>query len=195
MKVLAIGASNNSKSINRVLAEYSANLIDGAEVEVLNIHDYELPIFSDEREEKFGQPLQARQFFKKIGEADALVISFAEHNGSYTAAWKNLFDWVSRIDGKVFQGKPVVYLSTSPGPGGARSVLASAVESAPFFGAELIDSVSVARFYENFDMEKLQFTNDIVRKQVHEAVAALESFLLGNSRLEDLGNTGGFPLK
>lgn len=195
MKILAIGASNNRKSINRTLAEYSANLIDGAEVEVLDIQDYELPIFSDEREEKFGQPLQARQFFKKIGEADALVISFAEHNGSYTAAWKNLFDWVSRIDGKVFQGKPVVYLSTSPGPGGARSVLASAVESASFFGADVIDSVSVAKFYENFDMEVSEFTNDLIRKQVHGAATALENHLRSNARIEDLSNTGGFPLK
>jgi len=60
-------------------------------------------------------PDLAHQFYKKIGEADALLISFAEHNGSYTAVFKNLYDWTSRIDMKVYQDKPVVMLSTSIG--------------------------------------------------------------------------------
>ena len=117
MKILAFGASNNRNFINRILATYAANLIEGAIVEAIDIHDYEMPIFSDEREELLGYPEAARAFFAKIDEADALVISFAEHNGSYTAAYKNLFDWASRIDSKVFQGKPAVYLATSPGAG------------------------------------------------------------------------------
>ncbi len=117
MKILAFGASNNRNFINRILATYAANLIEGAIVEAIDIHDYEMPIFSDEREELLGHPEAARAFFAKIDEADALVISFAEHNGSYTAAYKNLFDWASRIDSKVFQGKPAVYLATSPGAG------------------------------------------------------------------------------
>ena len=79
--------------------------------------------------------------------------SFAEHNGSYTAAYKNLFDWASRIDQKVFQNKPTVYLSTSPGPSGASSVLASAKGSAQFFEVDLKAAVSVPNFYDVFDAE------------------------------------------
>ena len=87
-----------------------------ADVETLDIHDYEMPIFSAEREQQLGQPDLAKKFFAKIGAADALVVSFAEHNGTYSAAYKNLFDWTSRIDQKLFQNKPTLLLATSPGP-------------------------------------------------------------------------------
>jgi NAD(P)H-dependent FMN reductase len=52
MKVLAFAASNNKQSINRTLAAYAAGLMDNADVEVLDINDYEMPIFSDEREKE-----------------------------------------------------------------------------------------------------------------------------------------------
>ena len=90
----------------------------------------------------------------KIAEADALVISFAEHNGSYSAAYKKIFDWCSRISTKVYQGKATILLATSPGPGGAASVLAAATGSAPYFAADLKGSLSVPRFYDNFDTQK-----------------------------------------
>lgn len=82
MKILAFGTSNNRESINRSLASYAAGLVASAEVEILNINDYEMPLFSDEREHALGQPPQARAFLQKIAEADALVVSFVEHNGS-----------------------------------------------------------------------------------------------------------------
>ncbi|MGS0726904.1 NADPH-dependent FMN reductase, partial [Shewanella sp. 0m-11] len=114
MKLLAFAASSSTKSINKQLATYAASLVQGAEVEILDINDYEMPLFSQDREEELGHPELAQQFFAKIGEADAIIISFAEHNGSYTAAYKNLFDWTSRIDMKVFQNKPMLLLATSP---------------------------------------------------------------------------------
>ena len=61
--------------------------------------------------ERDGIPELAHDFFDKIGAADAVLISFAEHNGFYTAAYKNIFDWASRIDMRVYQDKPAVLLS------------------------------------------------------------------------------------
>ena len=102
---------------------------------------------------------------------DAIIVSFAEHNGTYTAAYKNLFDWTSRINKQVFQHKPVVFLSTSPGPGGAASVLATAVNSAPNFAADMKASISVPSFHENFDIE----TNKIVNLEIqHELQQAMQ---------------------
>ena len=103
-----------------------------------------------------------------------IIISFAEHNGTYTAAYKNLFDWTSRIDMKVFQGKPVVYLAASPGPGGAQSVLAAAVNSAQFFAADVRASLSIPSFYDNFDMESQKLTNAELEASLREAVAKLK---------------------
>jgi NAD(P)H-dependent FMN reductase len=159
MKVLAFAASNSKNSINKQLATYTANLVENSEVEILDINDYEMPIFSEDREKELGHPEQAQAFYKKLGEADAIIISFAEHNGSYTAAYKNLFDWTSRIDMKVFQNKPMLMLATSPGPGGAGSVLAAASGSAPYFAADVKASISIPSFYDNFDVETGKLTN------------------------------------
>lgn len=174
MKILAFGASNSQQSINRAFASYVAHLIKDATVEVLDLNDYELPIFSEGREKQLGQPELAKQFYHKIGEADALVISFAEHNGGYTAAYKNIFDWASRINQKVFQNKPALFLATSPGKGGAASVLNQAVNSAPYFLAEVKASISLPSFYENFDQEKQELLNGEIKKLLLREVELLK---------------------
>jgi len=173
MKILAFGTSNNEVSINRTLAVYAASLVQDATLEAINIHDYEMPIFSDARENELGQPPQARAFFAKITEADAIVIALAEHNGSYSAAWKNLFDWTSRINRHVFQQKPAVFLATSPGPGGAANVLASAVNSASHFGANVLASMSLPSFHENFDLEVGQLSSPVHALKLQQAMDRL----------------------
>ena len=173
MKVVAFGASTHKTSINKALATYVAGLIDGAEVKVLDINDYELPLYTQDREEELGSPEQAKQFLADIASADALVISFAEHNGHYPAAYKSLFDWASRTNREVYAHKPAVYLSTSPGPGGAKSVLGAAVASAEFFAGNVRASVSVPNFYDVFDVEAGKVTDDAVNAELKEAVAKL----------------------
>lgn len=177
MKILAFAATNSSQSINKQLVSYAADQLavqsSDADIEIIDINDYELPLFSIDREAQLGQPDLARAFFDKIGSADAILISFAEHNGSYTAAYKNLFDWASRIDQKVYQGKPGVLLSTSPGPGGAQNVLKAAVTSAPYFGLEVKASLSVPKFFETFDKDAGALSDDALMGKLKEAVSSL----------------------
>lgn len=173
MKILAFAASNNINSINAVLAQYAANLVEGADIELLDINDYEMPLYRQDREELLGQPEAAKKFFAKLGNADAIIISFAEHNGTYTAAYKNLFDWTSRINQKLFQQKPLLLLATSPGPGGAKTVLNTAVTSAPYFAGDVKASFSVPSFYENFDSENNQFINQTLESELKDTVALL----------------------
>ena len=176
MKLLAFAASSNSKSINKQLATYAASQVKHKEevtVEVLDINDYEMPLFSEDKEALLGQPQQAKDFYAKLGKADAIIISFAEHNGSYTAAYKNLFDWTSRIDQKLFQNKPMLLLATSPGPGGAGSVLNSATGSAPYFAGDVKASLSIPSFYNNFDIEKQKLTNPELQDKLQSALASL----------------------
>ncbi|MDC5822789.1 NADPH-dependent FMN reductase [Vibrio europaeus] len=173
MKIVAFGASTSSTSINKTLATYAANLIEGAEVTILDLNDYQVPMFSEDTEKEIGQAEGAKAFLADLAKADAIVVSFAEHNGSYPAAYKNLFDWSTRIERNVFQEKPVVYLATSPGPGGAQTVLAAATGSAPYFGAEVKASVSVPSFYDNFDLETGQFRNQEIAQQVKQALESL----------------------
>lgn len=158
MKLIAFAASSSKHSINKQLVTHAAQVVkvelpQFTDIEILDLNDYEMPIYSIDKENDTGIPALAQQFFDKIGSADAIVVSFASHNGSYAAAYKNVFDWSSRIDSKVFQGKPIVMLSTSPGAGGAKSVLESACESAPHFNADLRGSLSVPSFHDNFDTD------------------------------------------
>ncbi|KNC65352.1 NADPH-dependent FMN reductase [Pseudoalteromonas ardens] len=173
MKVLVFAASNSRQSINQQLASYAASLIPNAEVEVLDLNDYEMPIYSIERETDGGIPDEAQRFFAKIGAADAIIVSFAEHNGSYSAAYKNLFDWTSRIDMKVYQNTPMLMMATSPGPGGAKSVLASAVGSAPYFAADVKASLSVPSFFDNFDSEVGELKNAEIKQELEAALKLL----------------------
>ncbi len=181
MKLLAFAASNSKGSINKQLVTYAASLVEGAEVEVLDINDYELPLFSVDRESELGHPELAKAFLSRIAASDALMISFAEHNGSYSAAYKNLFDWSSRIGQKVFQDKPMVLLSTSPGPRGGASVLAAATGSAPFFAGHVKASLSVPNFYENFDVERGTLRNEELKSRLIEVVSQLQE-----SQLQEL---------
>lgn len=179
MKILAFAASSSSKSINKQLVTHAVDvlktdIIMDAGVEIIDINDYEMPIYSSDREEAGGIPDLAHQFLAKIGDADALLISYAEHNGNYSAAYKNLFDWASRTGGKVFQDKPMVILATSPGPGGASNVLNLAKTSAPFFGADVKADLSVASFYDVFDVEKGQLKDVELQGQLYAALAALK---------------------
>ena len=173
MKILAFAATSSTKSINNQLVRYAASQFEGAEIDMLDINDYELPLFSEDKEAELGQPELAKAFLDKISGSDALIISFAEHNGSYTVAYKNIFDWASRINPKVFQNKPMVMLATTPGPGGASSVLATAVASAPFFDGDVKASLSVPSFYENFDIEQGRLNNDEINIQLIAAVNSL----------------------
>lgn len=170
MKILAFAASSSKKSINKKLATYVVSLLATNQIEILDLNDYELPLFSEDKEEEIGQPALAKSFLAKITWCDALIISFAEHNGSYSAAYKNLFDWCSRINPKVFQGKPMLMLSTSPGANGGASVLASAINSAPFFAGDVKASYSVPNFYDNFDIENGRINNKAINLKLTVAV-------------------------
>ena len=175
MKITAFAASNSTQSINKALVTYACSLLAGAETQVLDINDYEIPLFSVDREAELGQPHLAADFLARIAEADALVISFAEHNGSYSAAFKNLFDWCSRIEKRVWQGKPMVLLSTSPGARGGASVLELARASAPHFDGEVKATLAVPQFHENFDLERGQMTNEELKQALQQSMNSLVS--------------------
>lgn len=177
MKIVAFAASNSFTSINKQLVQHTISLIekrtDEVEVEVLDLNDFEMPIYRPDREEQSGIPKEARAFYKKIGEADALLISFAEHNGNYTSAYKNLFDWTSRISMSVYQDKPTLLLATSPGKGGAANVLRTAVESAKYFGMDVRANVSVPAFYDHFNAEQGTITDVEINSQIENALTTI----------------------
>jgi len=143
------------------------------EAEILDLNDFELPLFSVDREDQLGQPEPAHAFVQKIENCDGIIISFAEHNGCYSAAYKNIYDWASRIKPKVYQDKPMVLLATSPGGRGGKSVLELALSQIPRFGGQVKASVSVPSFAENFDADSGAISNDEIGAQLQAAVNCL----------------------
>lgn len=54
MNVIAFAASSSKKSINKQLVTYAASLLETARVEVLDLNDFELPLFSVDKEQELG---------------------------------------------------------------------------------------------------------------------------------------------
>ena len=150
-KIVAFGASSSLNSINKDLATYTASLVPDSASIVVNLIDFEMPIYSIDKEKENGIPDLAYKFKDILKNADGIVISFAEHNGVYTAAFKNIFDWISRIEKVVWYNKPMFLLSTSNGDRGAKTVLQIAYNRMSFGNPHKIPTFSLPNFKKNFD--------------------------------------------
>ena len=123
-----------------------------------------------------GRPEGAQAYFDKLESADAFVISLAEHNGTYTAAYKNLFDWASRINQQMFAHKPVVYLSDKPWPWWRTKCVSTSGGLCSIFPCRSKKhSVSVPSFYDVFDMEKGEMKDVAIAQQLAHAASALKA--------------------
>lgn len=182
MKLLVFGASNHSASINQKLARYAAEryksqLHPDADITIVDLNDYEMPIYSIDREKESGIHPLAKELFGRIGEADALIVSYPEYNGSYTSAWKNIHDWMSRIDMAIYQNKPLLALSATPGPRAGAGVLQAVESSAPFFGADLRGIVGVGVWGEAYDNETRNLRRETDINALDEALQKLANGL------------------
>ena len=170
MKIIAFGASPSKNSINKKLATYAAHLFENAEVEVLDLNDFQMPIFTVDIEKEIGQHELAKAFLAKIATAGILVVSMAENNGNYSAAFKNIFDWCSRINAKVFQEKPMLLMATSPGARGGANVLEISKKAFLFYGGNVKATFSLPSFEANFDVTKGKISNTELDNQLKEIV-------------------------
>lgn len=148
-KILAIGGSNSKTSINKTLATYIASQVEGAAVTTLDWDHLVLPLYSVDVEAKEGIPEAVVAFKKQIEDTDAIVLSVAEHNGNVTTAFKNLWDWTSRLDPKVWMSKPLFLAATSPGGRGGMSALGITKSLMPHYGGNVIVDYSLPSFNDN----------------------------------------------
>lgn len=168
MKILAFAGSTSSTSINRELVKFVLKSFQENEINFIDLNDYSMPVFSVDLEKK-GFPQEAHQFLQQIEDCDVIICSLAEHNRSYAAAFKNIFDWASRINVKVFQDKPMFLMSTSPGGYGGGNVMNEAKKFFPNFGADIKETYSLPKFYENFDLES-GVINPEMLQELHDKI-------------------------
>ena len=161
-KILFFAGSNSSKSINHRLIVFASSQIAGHAVEVIKLTDYELPLFGEDIEREKGYSVDLKLLYNKLKNADALVISVNEHNGTVSAYFKNTIDWLSRLDRKFLEGKKVLLMSTSNGKRGAASALEYTKNILPRLGATVVESFSIPFYSENFSEETNSISNEVL---------------------------------
>ena len=149
-KILAFAGSNSSTSINHQFITHIADRINGHDIKVIRLMEYEIPMFSVDKQSANGFPLDIQVIKNLITEHDALMISVNEHNGTVSAFFKNILDWLSRLDRNFLENKKILLVSTSPGARGAASSLEYTKGILPRFGGQVIESFSFPSFNDNF---------------------------------------------
>lgn len=176
MKIVAFAGSTSSKSINKQLVGYTSQQFVNQEIELHDLNDFEAPIYSMDREEESGIPEPILELAAKLDNADLILLSLAEHNGSFTAAFKNTYDWLSRIkDRKVFGEKPIFLMAASPGGRGGAGVLEAATSRIPRDGSDIVATFSFPRFYDNF--KNGEIVNNDLKKELLELIDSVQSSL------------------
>lgn len=138
-----------------------------------------MPIYSVDKQNNSGIPKKAIDFKKEFYQADALVISLAEHNGSYTAAFKNIYDWISVIENDVWCSKPILLLSTSTGARGGQTVLESAHDRFSRNYKHNIPHFSLPCFKENYSHDE-GITNIRLNQDFQAVLIDFEDILNGD---------------
>ena len=173
--IITFAGSNSKDSINKQLAVYASTLVDNVEVTVLDLNDFELPLYGMDYEIAHGIPDNAHKFLQYIKSTDGIILSLAEHNGTYATVFKNLFDWLSRIDGKLWSDKPMLLMATSPGARGGATVLEIAQGRFQYMGGNIVGSFSFPSFGDNFSEGKI--TNTELQGQLIEEVKQFQDSL------------------
>jgi chromate reductase, NAD(P)H dehydrogenase (quinone) len=130
-RILAFAGSARRDSFNKKLVTIAAGGAKqaGADVTVVDLADYELPLFNQDLEAEKGLPANAVSLKKMFVEHHGLLIACPEYNSSITSLLKNTIDWVSRQapgEGPLaaYKGKAATLMSASPGAlGGLRGLV------------------------------------------------------------------------
>ncbi len=171
-KIIVMGGSNSRKSINKILALYAANKLNDAKIISIDLNDFKLPIYGVDLEMEIGIPDDVIKLNTFLEQADGLIISLAEHNGSYTTVFKNIIDWLSRVNQKVWKDKPMLLMSTSLGARGGATVLESAKGYFPYLGGNIVADFSLPSFNENFS--KGGILNEVLNNSLNQKIELLQ---------------------
>ncbi|WP_395743478.1 NADPH-dependent FMN reductase [Prosthecobacter sp.] len=184
-KILAFAGSTRTGSYNKKLVHFAAEAARaaGAEVTLVDLRDYAMPLFDEDLEEAQGLPENAKKLKALFREHDALLISAPEYNSSITAVLKNTIDWVSRAETDdepalvAYKGKAAALISASPGAlGGLRGLVHVRAILGNLGVMVLPEQVAVPKAHEAFD-EQGTLKDERTARQVTNVAQALAGFL------------------
>ena len=129
-KILAFAGSIRRDSWNKKLIDSAVTSVKnaGADVTLIDLADYPLPLYDGDLEAAEGVPENALKLKALFKSHDALLIAAPEYNSSITPLLKNTLDWISREwqgeSGLLpYQRKVAAILATSPGQFGGMRML------------------------------------------------------------------------
>lgn len=174
-KIAAFAGSTSVTSINKQLVTYATSQLENTSYDILDLNDFPVPLYSETVEKEISYPEGAEKLNEILDNYDGFIVSLAEHNGSYAAAFKNLFDWVSRKNREVFRNKSLLLMATSPGGRGGATVLAAGKATFPHMGAKITSTFSLPQFYDNFKEGKL--INNELSEELKKQLSEFENLL------------------
>ena len=174
-KIIAFAGSNSSESVNYQLVKHTCERVEGHDIQLLNLANFPFPMYSPDLEKKKGYSNSLIEFRDDIAAAQGMILSVNEYNGNPSAYFKNVLDWLSRVDRTFLNNTKVLLMSTSPGKGGGKSSLAIIEKMFSYFGAEILATFSMPSFHSNFDAG--EGIKDPELKDAH--AHALQAFLKG----------------
>ncbi|MDE1827293.1 MAG: NAD(P)H-dependent oxidoreductase [Thaumarchaeota archaeon] len=130
-KILAFAGSTRTDSFNKKLVRIAATGATeaGADVTIVDLRDFPMPLYDGDLEQKEGLPPNARKLKDIMLTHQGFLISSPEYNSSVSAVLKNTIDWASRqSEGETslacFKGRVAGIMSASPGGlGGLRGLV------------------------------------------------------------------------
>jgi chromate reductase len=160
-KVLAFAGSTRTDSYNKRLVKIAVAgaRAAGAEVTLIDLRDFPLPLFDGDLEAREGLPPNGRKLKDLFLAHHGLLIAAPEYNSSITAVLKNTIDWVSRpVPGEAplacFNGKVACLMSASPGVlGGLRGLVHVRAILGNIKVLVLPDQIAVAKASEAFNSD------------------------------------------
>lgn len=180
-KILAFAGSARRESANKTLAKIAAARAEaaGAEVTLIDLADFRLPVYDGDLEAESGLPENARKLKALFVAHDALLIACPEYNSSITPLLKNTIDWVSRAEGDeaplaAYQGKTAALVATSPGGLGGLRGLVHVRAILGNIGVTVVPSqLAVGRSFEAFGETSLkdERMDGVLTKVVAELVS------------------------
>ena len=158
-RILAFAGSVRRESFNKKLVSIAVQGAKkaGAEVTIVDLRDFPLPLFDQDLEAEQGMPDMAKQLKKLFIEHDGLLIASPEYNSSMTGVLKNAIDWVSRPEpGELplvaFRDKAATLMSASPGAlGGLRALVHVRAILGNLGVIVLPEQIAVPNAHEAFD--------------------------------------------
>jgi NAD(P)H-dependent FMN reductase len=174
-KILAFAGSlrehSYSKRVLRTAAEGAKNA--SGEVTLIDLRDYEMPIYDADIQANEGFPENAVRLQKLLLEHDGLLIASPEYNASLPAALKNAIDWTSRANGELklgecYKGKVAAIMTVSPGVfGGIRCLAHLRAVLTILLVNTLPTEIAVGNVKDKFDGDDAEMTDEKMKKILH----------------------------